>query len=90
MNILITLTPEQQVEIEEYCVNLGISFTQYFISLHQQFQKKINPKKEIEAFSEEEAQNLFKKKTEEDKPFVLESSHFDSDHSETKRKKYSK
>jgi hypothetical protein len=58
--------------------------------LHEQFQKKINPKKEVEIFTDDEAKNLFKKVVDEDKPTILESSHFDLDPQEPKRKKYSK
>ena len=34
VNILITCARKTQIEIEEICINQGVSFSQYFLSLH--------------------------------------------------------
>ena len=36
INIMIQVTHEQQVEIEEYCRKNGLTLTQYFVNLHNE------------------------------------------------------
>lgn len=40
IDILITCPRQDQIEIEEYCINEGIDFTKYFLSLHYAFRDK--------------------------------------------------
>ncbi len=47
INMLITVTREQQIEIEEYCTNVSMSTSEYFLSLHEQFQKYVDKPSEI-------------------------------------------
>jgi len=35
VQMLITVSPKEQVEIEEYCVNAGVSISDYFLDLHR-------------------------------------------------------
>lgn len=36
INIVIKANRRQQIEIEEYCINEGLSFSQYFMKLHEE------------------------------------------------------
>lgn len=38
INVILSVTREQQVAIEEYCINSGLSISQYFLGLHNKFQ----------------------------------------------------
>jgi hypothetical protein len=38
VKILIDCTRKVQIEVEEYCVNMGMSISDYFVSLHDAFQ----------------------------------------------------
>lgn len=38
INIILSVTREQQVAIEEYCINSGLSISQYLLGLHNKFQ----------------------------------------------------
>ncbi len=38
INLILSVTREQQVAIEEYCINSGLSISQYFLGLHNKFQ----------------------------------------------------
>ena len=59
MDILIKCPIEIQAEIEEYCINQGIDFSKYFISLHQTSmdRKKIN--KEVEEVKKQVDKEMF-------------------------------
>jgi hypothetical protein len=42
--ILIEVDKQTQVDVEEYCMNAGISLSAYFNNLHKEFQKSVgNP-----------------------------------------------
>lgn len=40
INLMLTVTREQQVAIEEYCINSGLSISQYLIGLHNEFEAR--------------------------------------------------
>lgn len=44
INVMIKVTRQEQIEIEEYCINAGKKISDYFIELHRAFQKS-QPKK---------------------------------------------
>ena len=46
VDILITCTRKEQIEIEEICINEGIGFTQYFLQMHHSNQEIIRSMKE--------------------------------------------
>lgn len=39
VSILIRCTLQDQIEIEEYCINQGLDFAEYFMHLHNQSKK---------------------------------------------------
>lgn len=43
ISMIITVTREQQIAIEEYCVNAGLTISQYLVGLHNAFQYKVVP-----------------------------------------------
>lgn len=56
VEILIKCPRDTQIEIEEYCINQGMDFTKYFLSLHETFKEKTDAfseyPKEVKPFSE--------------------------------------
>lgn len=61
ISLMITVTREQQVSVEEHCINSGLSISAYFMALHDQFQRfskepLSNSRKWV---SKEEAKELF-------------------------------
>lgn len=46
VSILITVTREEQLEIEEYCMNSGKKISDYLTGLHKAFMKSQPKKKE--------------------------------------------
>lgn len=38
-NILITCSLQDQIDIEEYCINAGLDFSEYFMNLHEKSKK---------------------------------------------------
>lgn len=61
ISLMITVTREQQVSVEEHCINAGLSISAYFMALHEQFQRYV--KEDIPTstkwISKEEAKKLF-------------------------------
>ena len=43
ITMIIQITREQQVEIEEYCMAKGLTFSKYFTDLHKKEMKKPEP-----------------------------------------------
>ena len=50
IKIMINVNRDQQVEIEEYCTNAGLNFSEYFLGMHKLIMQSIgwNRKKEFE------------------------------------------
>ena len=75
INLILSVTREEQVAIEEYCINSGLSISQYFLGLHSKFQieqvcripkkcnsKEENPEQSEEADEEDQTQETPKRK----------------------------
>lgn len=39
VSILIRCTLQDQIEIEEFCINQGLDFAEYFMHLHNEYKK---------------------------------------------------
>ena len=55
IDIVITCPREEQIKIEEYCINHGMDFTRYFLELHYASQHAIELMKNPEKLKEEES-----------------------------------
>ena len=73
VDILIKCSQQDQIEIEEYCINEGIDFSRYFLELHYANQNNIKemqrllkqhnePKEEIPVVETEKSSPKLKKK----------------------------
>lgn len=60
VDILITCSREEQIEIEEICINEGINFSRYFLQLHYASQESIRIMKECSNEKVEEEIQEFK------------------------------
>lgn len=59
INLIISVTREQQVAIEEYCINAGLTISNYFTGLHQEFQEKLSGGRPVKYITKEEAKEMF-------------------------------
>jgi hypothetical protein len=58
ISLMINVTRQQQVEIEEHCINLGLSISEYLLGLHKTHQSMMlaQPSQNFSKFMEESKQ----------------------------------
>lgn len=85
IKLMISVTREQQVSIEEHCINSGLSISAYLIALHEQFQRfaKESPQGGKKWVSKEEAKEMFPEQPKDE----LEE---EQTHEQPRKKKHSK
>lgn len=66
IDIVITVSKQDQIEIEEFCINEGLDFSEYFMNLHEKFKmRQYVTKVDLESreLEKEEAEEKQEKRT---------------------------